>query len=239
MCENYGEKFVKYKTYSSFIDDLEKEIANRTNFNQNYFDILEAEVYDDEKKITDLIDSYNQINENLEILIEKKCVYDKGSQLILSSEQLQMGNDVRQQRNNMEEGFQSDLNFLAGVIKAEDDLRMKRMIFRLSRGRAIPTFFDLITENKFAVIVRIKQKIRTQKKIFTIFFQGGTENILLNKLIKICDLFGASRYNIPRRSEVMGEIGKLQNEINEKKNFLKQAENSIREFIRNKVGFVI
>ena len=113
-----------------------------------------------------MIDSYNQINENLEFLIEKKCVFDKSSHLLFSAEALAIGQDnVRQprsnmehQRNNMEEGFQSDLNFLAGVIKAEDDLRMKRMIFRISRGRAIPTFFDLITENKFSV-----------KKFFKIF----------------------------------------------------------------------
>lgn len=55
-----------------------------------------------------------------------------------------------------EDGYRSDLNFIAGVIKAEDDLRMKRMIFRISRGRAIPSFFDLTTENKFTVIKLIK-----------------------------------------------------------------------------------
>ena len=42
----------------------------------------------------------------------------------------------------MEEGLQSDFKFLAGVIKATDELRMKRMIFRLSRGRAMVTYFD-------------------------------------------------------------------------------------------------
>ena len=42
----------------------------------------------------------------------------------------------------MEEGLQSDFKFIAGIIKATDELRMKRMIFRLSRGRAIATFFD-------------------------------------------------------------------------------------------------
>lgn len=50
-----------------------------------------------------------------------------------------------------EEGYKSDLNFIAGVIKAEDDLKMKRMIFRISKGRAIPTFFDLVTENRLNV----------------------------------------------------------------------------------------
>jgi hypothetical protein len=51
-------------------------------------------------------------------------------------------------------------------------------------------------------------------------------------------LFGASRYSIPRRDEVIGDISKLQNEINEKKTFLKQAENSIRDFIKGKIGYV-
>jgi hypothetical protein len=35
------------------------------------------------------------------------------------------------------------------------------------------------------------------------------------------------------------EINKLQNEINEKMNYLKQAKNSIKDFIRDKVGNVI
>ena len=42
----------------------------------------------------------------------------------------------------MEEGFQSDFKFISGIIKATDEMRMKRMIFRLSRGRAIATYFD-------------------------------------------------------------------------------------------------
>jgi V-type H+-transporting ATPase subunit a len=48
--------------------------------------------------------------------------------------------------NDPEEGVYSGLKFIAGVIKAEDDLRMKRMIFRVSRGRAMSTFFDLSTD---------------------------------------------------------------------------------------------
>ena len=141
------------KTFKQFLIELEQDISSRDRNHGHYFDLVETEIIEEEKRITDLLDSYTKIKENLEILAEKKCVFDKSSQLILSSEMLASGGseNVRQQKNNMEEGFQSDLNFLAGVIKAEDDLRMKRMIFRISRGRAIPTFFDLVTENKFAV----------------------------------------------------------------------------------------
>ena len=93
----------------------------------------------------------------------------------------------------MEEGLQSDFKFLAGVIKATDELRMKRMIFRLSRGRAMVTYFDYDHKGEVTPSEKFYLK-KDQKKIFTIFFQGGVEGILLNKLIKICDLFNASRY---------------------------------------------
>lgn len=55
-------------------------------------------------------------------------------------------------------------------------------------------------------------------------------------MLKICDAFGASRFNIPKRSQIQTEINKIHAEITEKTNFLKQAKNSIKDFIRDKVG---
>jgi V-type H+-transporting ATPase subunit a len=215
-------------------------------FGSTYFDLIENEVIEDERKITELIDSYTQISENLEHLIEKKSVFDKASQLLLSGADIGGQNRQQDDFNNSnahkfniakpnqmmpdeEFGSQSDLNFIAGVIKAEDDIRMKRMIFRISKGRGIPTFFDLVTQNSLS-------KTKIQKKIFTIFFQGGVEKVLLGKLLKVCDIFQASRFNIPRREEMHNHINSLQNEIVEKKQFLKQAETSIRDFFRDKIG---
>ena len=60
----------------------------------------------------------------------------------------------------------------------------------------------------------------------------------MNKLIKICDLFGASRYNIPGRNEMMNELTRLNNEIKEKEKFLDQGTNSVKEFIKDKIGAV-
>jgi len=136
---------------------LEKDEKLRDRkYGATYFDLLEGEISEEEKKITELIESYNHINENLENLIEKKSVFDKSSQLFLSESESNQSYVSNRAINNpmggdLEDGFRSDLNFIAGVIKAEDDLRMKRMIFRISRGRAIPTFFDLSVENKISV----------------------------------------------------------------------------------------
>jgi len=42
-----------------------------------------------------------------------------------------------------EEGDAGNLNLIAGVIKAEDEVKMNRMVFRVSRGRAIPSFYNM------------------------------------------------------------------------------------------------
>jgi hypothetical protein len=51
-------------------------------------------------------------------------------------------------------------------------------------------------------------------------------------------LFGASRYNIPGRNEMISEIQRLNGEIKEKEKFLSQGNNSVKEFIKDKIGVV-
>lgn len=150
----HSETIYKYSSFAEFINDLEKDERLRDRkYGATYFDLLESEITEEEKKINELMESYNHINENLENLIEKKSVFDKSSQLFLSEGDRNINDRYSAPigMDNLEEGFRSDLNFIAGVIKSEDDLRMKRMIFRVSRGRAIPTFFDLCVENKITV----------------------------------------------------------------------------------------
>ena len=60
--------------------------------------------------------------------------------------------------------------------------------------------------------------LNNQKKvIFNILFQGGVENVLLGKILKICEMFQASRYNVPKREEIQNEISKIEDDIKEKK----------------------
>ncbi len=69
------------------------------------------------------------------------------------------------------------------------------------------------------------------KKIFSIFFQSGIENVLLEKMLKVCDLFNANRYVIPRREEIETELKSIQKESMINQEFLIQAQRSILEFI--------
>ena len=255
VCASYGEQFIKYTSYDTFKVDLENDRESMDKrYGSTYFDLLESTVNEDEKKFKELIDAYNNITLTLDGLIEKKSVLDKSSQLMAvvgnRQQQQQSAFSQEESRPSLLEGFLntltqstsmnqplidmnvvggSELNFVAGVIKAEDDMRMKRMVFRASRGRAIPTFFDLTIENRTL-------NTKTEKKIFTIFYQGGSDSVLQRKIYAICDMFGSSRFNIPKREDLPQEIGALQSEIYNQKAFLKSAETSIRDFIKDKVG---
>ena len=241
----------KYKDYESFKIDLENEMRNMDkDIGSTYFDLIENEISENNRKLKELVESYNSINEQLNNLIEKKSVYDKSSELILSQlntykipkkqnifNGLDSPNSVEQMlkeenkpTNSLLDDYEvSELNFISGIIRAEDDMRMKRMIFRASRGRAIPTFFDLTMEDKLS-------ETKVEKKIFNIFVQGGGENILAKKIITICDLFGASRFTIPKREDLASAISSVQQEIYDKKNYLKTVETSIKDFFKDKIG---
>ena len=240
MVNLYNSKINKYEDYNSFKVDLENDMRNMDkNLGSTYFDLIENETAENSRKLKELIDSYNSINEQLTTLIEKKSVFDKSSELVLSQlntykipkrtnlvngldnptpiEQVLKMEDQKKTDTLLDDFEVSELNFISGIIKAEDDMRMKRMIFRASRGRAIPTFFDLTIEDK------LNQ-------------QGGTQNVLAQKIIQICDIFGASRFTIPKREDLASEINNVQQEIYDKKNYLKTVETSIKDFFKDKIG---
>ena len=106
---------------------------------------------------------------------------------------------------------------MAGVINIENEMKMKRMIFRISRGRALTAFYSLeINNDEYLLTSSVRERglslaqnqqpgryerlssliqskdvgaFNTKKKIFTIIFTGGNENILLQKLLKVCEVF--------------------------------------------------
>ena len=162
ICEDFQletEKFNSYKEY----DDLYKiDLNNKKQLGSTYFDYLENEILEKDRELTELVDNHSTIREDLVTLIEKKYVLKKTSELITSNNQII--NMSIQNNNNIEDDIISttsspsselinpinvvdNLSFIAGVVKLSDELKMKRMIFRVSRGRAIASFYNLVINN--------------------------------------------------------------------------------------------
>ena len=148
ICEDHGIEMIKYESYKKFMKDLiEDETIRGRSRRSTYFDSLENQILEDDLKFEELIESYEKIKESLDYLIEKKNVFIRAADLFPKGQVFRSAVAADDTQRMMEQGFVSDLNYIAGVAKADDELRMKRMIFRVSRGRAIPYFFNIPQED--------------------------------------------------------------------------------------------
>ena len=149
LCIDYGMEIAQYTNYKKFLKDLNQDLSYRSKRRSTaYFDMIENEIFEDEKKIEELIDSYEKIKESLNTLIERKAVIEKSAELFNTGMLVREASGRNEVSRMLEEGFVSDLNYIAGVAKAEDEMRMKRMIFRISKGRAVPHFFNFPEEKR-------------------------------------------------------------------------------------------
>ena len=85
ICSLYNEEIIRYNNYQTFKIDLENDMESiDKRYSSTYFDLIENEIGEDEKKLIELLESYKNITEQLDSLIEKKSVFDKSSQLMSS-----------------------------------------------------------------------------------------------------------------------------------------------------------
>ena len=225
FANEFQQKIYRYKNYDKFIEDLETDINLKELSLSSYFDYIEAEINDNERKIFDLIESFQKMKEDLMVELEKKLVFEKYFKMtggLLDSY------DLQQKANS-----DSLVSFM-GVIRAEDEIKMNRMIIRSGHGRAIATFFDFVYPRDMALDF-IKDD-NEEKKIFIVIFPAEAREYLLKKLLQICDILSCSHY-IPPENETKDEILRnLDRVLKDKREYLIESEGSIKKFLRHFSG---
>ena len=71
-----------------------------------------------------------------------------------------------------------ELDFLAGVVDKKMEFKMKRTIFRVSRGKAITTFWDIVNENN----LNYKSEKKKMVLLFVIISKEYAKNNLYNNI---------------------------------------------------------
>lgn len=118
------------------------------------------------------------------------------------------------------------------------------MILRVTKGRAVMQAFDYVpepTELDLGVEAQINLQTdedKRSKSIFLIMLQASSENLLMSKVIKICDIFNTSRYKIPATDEYQGQIKQLLLDIKDQERVLKESISSSLNFIKARAGNV-
>ena len=226
---NYANQFqqriYQYTNYEKFIEDLDNDISLKELSLSTYFDFIESEIIDNERKILELIESYQKVKEDILIELEKKLVFEK---------YFKMTGGLLDVYDLQEKANSNALISFMGVIKAEDEIKMNRMILRAGHGRAIATFFDFVypAELPFEFIKNDEE----EKKIFIVIFPSEAKDYLLKKMLQICDILSCSHY-IPPENETKEEIMRnLDKKIKDKREYILESEWSIKKFLKTFSG---
>ena len=265
--ERFADEFnipiENYKSYNDFKNALYQDQLKRQIKDNTYFDYVEAEIFDEDKTIADLYESYNQIKENLFIEIQRKITLEKyfsltaatiidqnnprkGSMRKRSSHQNNDNNIINEEAQNQFDNFinndilnqsgisnasidsiirENQYEPITGLCFASDELRFKRMIFRVSKDKVLCSFFDAEFPEEF--------KPKDPMKIFVMFCPKV--NYLIAKILKVCDIYNCPRFDIPDNyvGRVMEILPNISEKILEHRNYLYEAKKTLKSHLED------
>ena len=80
--------------------------------------------------------------------------------------------------------------------------------------------------------IELLNNMNNEKKIFSVVFPGSSENVLLKKILKACEIFQASRYSVPKSSKIREELDALNADIHDKKAMLQSIERTLNDLLK-------
>lgn len=114
---------------------------------------------------------------------------------------------------------------IAGVIEQSDSLRLRRMIFRATRGKAMCIVEDV--DPKFLK----EEGISSPKSLYLVIFQSG--DFLHQRIMNICDSFTGQRFDIPDVSECSQKVKDITVKIQEAKEMIGKMTAEIKQYLIN------
>ena len=254
ICNEFLLPIDNSSSFNELNSKLSEDMKERDKkLGQTYFDLIEGEILKNDRKISELVDSYEQVRENLNTLFEKNHVLQKVTELITDNAVYGNFGESQSEEDGIMSSTNTNLVLMAGIIPIEYEMKFKRMIFRVSRGNATTAFYNLeISPEEYYYTANLRQRalsmtnfnklkisgsesyqnMKNRKKIFSVVFTGSEENILLKKILKVCEIFQASRYAIPQSIKIQSELAALAEDITEKKNILINIERNLVTLLR-------
>lgn len=216
ICLMKNIPFMNYHSYDLFNSHIEKEISVRDKVSGSaYFDLIETEILEDEKRIDEQLKLGEELRKDYLKVYEEKQICN-----ILNA-MFRQGEIPRIQHKDIES--ETSLYYIAGICNTVDEIKIKRMTFRISKGRAIPGFFKINIEknNEFT------QK-EFDRKMFFIIVQGS---YLKTKVTNLLNIFSCFIYNIPNPDDVKNILDKTEKELVLKNKLIVESEKRFIQFL--------
>lgn len=160
ICEEFNFEIKKYDNIKSFYADCDEDREYYKKHSSPYFDIVENQIYEDEKRLDEFIQAKNHL---IQEITEKHEKFYAFKNLINSLDVLSGKGRVGSGAQNkvyasdysieeesyltaqlLEEGHYEDNQlYICGVLRAEEKMKFQRMIFRASFDRCNFKFMDI------------------------------------------------------------------------------------------------
>nr|XP_016498908.1 PREDICTED: V-type proton ATPase subunit a2-like [Nicotiana tabacum] len=198
--------------------------STRTTMGSNInLDELEVKLGELEAELAEMNTNTEKLQHSYNELLEYKLVLQKAGEFFHSAQ-----NSATDQQKEVEEhahgersidspllleqepfadpSKQVKLGFVSGLVAREKSMAFERFLFRATRGNVF--LKQVVVENTVTDPV---SGTEVEKNVFVIFYSGERAK---NKILKICDAFGANRYpftdDIGKQYEMITEVsGKL------------------------------
>ncbi|XP_057966146.1 V-type proton ATPase subunit a3 [Malania oleifera] len=194
------------------VDDLEVKLGE-----------LEAELVEMNANDEKLRRSYNELLE-YKLVLEKAGEFFYSAQRSATAQQREIESRVTgeesidtplllEQEMSTDMSKQVKLGFISGLVPREKSMAFERILFRATRGNVF--LKQAVVE---APVIDPVSGEKAEKNVFVVFYSGERAK---NKILKICEAFGANRYPFNEElskqaqmiSEVSGRLSELKTTI--------------------------
>lgn len=114
---------------------------------------------------------------------------------------------------------ESNLHKVAGVIDKADVERLRRLIFRATKGKSFVFTQDYLNDEQI-------QHSRPRAVYIVMYWAGAT---IREKIFRICDSFDGNRFELPHHSAVDKQIQRMGSSVIDARNVLVQTRNSLKD----------
>ncbi|XP_074273362.1 V-type proton ATPase subunit a2-like [Silene latifolia] len=213
--------FKDQMTKAGIIPSARFPVGNNLNMDE-----LEAKLGDLEAELVEMNGNSERLQHTYNELVEYKLVLLKAGEFFHSAFKAaaqQTENEahhlaersidsplLREQEMMVDPSKQVRLGFISGLVPREKSMAFERILFRATRGNVFLRQAVL----DFPVIDPASGQ-KVEKNVFVIFYSGERA---MNKIVKICEAFGANRYHFSddpeRQQQMLSEVSARLSELN-------------------------
>lgn len=238
IADDFDIEIKKCDDIQQYIQKLDDQIDSNKKAGDAHLEEIEHEVSQRHGSLTSHIKTYEELDRRIWMLKEKYQV------MTLVKPHIPKG--FTMYYNAGDDGEAQEVSsvrfcYICGTLETQAANRFQKVVFRVTRGNSFTSIIDIPFEEdakgNFKDVERDSHGNAIKKSIFFLAFQQGGSQIIKDKLVKLCQAFGAVKYNLPESYDGFDEeIRTLKNDLASANQIRVETTGHIRSILLDSAG---